>query len=392
MGRPEFTGWIDHTSSAPASLRSLPVSAAPQSVTEIVALAGALVEASAPGRVAVGQPTTLGGSRRSLVIRLSIDGHPRFTSVVVKRSLAADGFRRERAGLLLLARLFGERPVAPRILAEDPGRRLLVLEDLGATGTVADLLISAAVPGSVAEDAVVDLFSVYGRVNAVARDAAAELDRLGGADHAIPAMGGDYLSERPLERLAELLRPLGVEVSAAAAREAEMLRSSRWISFSTGDACPDNAVVTPAGVRVCDLELCGFRNALLDGAACHLAFPACWCNLALAPALRSRVDAAYRAELIGAFPQVADDAVYAAQMLRACATWAIVATGWLLPNALATDPPLDPRQPESGRRSILGRLETFAAMAFQAGRLLAIAELASTLASRLRELWGEPVA
>lgn len=331
--------------------------------------------------VTLGDATVLGGSRRSQVVRMAVQGVPGRESVVVKR-FDGPGFARELAGLTLVARVLDEPPV-PRVLAA--GRGVLVLEDLGPGLTVADLLRSGdpAAPAATAE-----LLAVYGRIAAAARGRAAELEALGGADEAVPPAIDDYLPDPPLARVAELAARLGVRVPAGAEREAATLRNGRWVSLSTGDGCPDNAIVTPTGVRVCDFELCGFRNALLDVAAARLAFPGCWYNAPLAPDLCADALAAHRTQLAAGFPEARDDGAYALRLLRACAVWAIVATGWLLPDALAADKPLDPRQPRGSRRAIAERLEMFAALAAEAAALEALGEFSARLAARLRELWG----
>jgi hypothetical protein len=107
--------------------------------------------------------------------------------------------------------------------------------------------------------------------------------------------------------------------------------------FSPGDICPDNNLVTDAGIRFVDFESAGFQSVFLDAAYLRMPFSTCWCVLRMPPGLAAEGESAYRREVVKAFPDLASDAVWEAGVLRGSAAWTIHAMSYLLDRAVSSD-------------------------------------------------------
>ncbi|GAA5157241.1 hypothetical protein [Ornithinimicrobium tianjinense] len=307
-----------------------------------------------PRGVRLGPGTDLGGSARSQVHRHTVLEGPDDwgTSVVVKRFLpqppgrgAAMGYERERVGLQLL-------PGAPRLLAADDGTRTVVMEDLGAEPTLADVLLADASPQASATaywQIVEWAAALGGTVRADPALLAAARDRLGPAVAEDRRARADF-PRRGLERLAEVTGSR----SAAAAR-AELLDAVERLERDTarhvlgpGDACPDNAVLTPGGVRFLDLEGAGVRHLAYEAAYAAEPFSTCWCVFRPPAGLTVAMLEAFTSSAEQQLPGLAKDPAWARQVREAVAAWVLSATGWLMDAALedrgiAPDGRLGPR-------------------------------------------------
>jgi hypothetical protein len=89
--------------------------------------------------------------------------------------------------------------------------------------------------------------------------------------------------------------------------------------FSPGDICPDNNLVTAAGIRFVDFESAEFHSVFLDAAYLRMPFSTCWCVLRMPPALAPAGESAYRREVTAAFPDLTSDVAWEAGVLRASA-------------------------------------------------------------------------
>jgi Phosphotransferase enzyme family len=104
----------------------------------------------------------------------------------------------------------------------------------------------------------------------------------------------------------ESLAWVGLSLTPDAAVELNQLQmgltaQDAWVTFTHGDPCPDNNVVTADGSVVhFDFEFARARPALVDGSYVVVPFPTCWCVNAIPSALRSEITDTYRADLPGA--------------------------------------------------------------------------------------------
>lgn len=294
--------------------------------------------AALPAGTRLGEGVDLGGSSRSHVHRHEVltgpDGWGR--SVVVKRfvpqpagSRAAMGYGRELAGLANL-------PATPRLLAHDDATQTLVMEDLGpGAPALADVLL-----GSDADAAwrhTLDWAGALGRTVRAGPEVLADARRrLGEATVAEDREARRAYPRRGLMRLREV-----ASVRHAAAASAQILDVVDWLEQDTrrhvlgpGDTCPDNAVLTPAGVRFLDLEGAGVRHVAYEAAYAAEPFSTCWCVFTPPTGLTRAMLDAFTAGAAPELPGLAQDPEWPRQVRAAAAVWVLSATLWLLDGAL----------------------------------------------------------
>jgi hypothetical protein len=344
-------------------------------VSEQVAAAAAALgrPLSAPVRLS-------GGSGWSVVLRCrdSAGGQ-----VVVKSYPdSADGrerFGAEAAGLAL-ARGSG---LAPELLAADPARLTMVMSDLGGGPSLADVLLGG--PADEAEAALLSWAGVCGELSAGTSGRRGEfaglVARYSDGPPARPFT--DQLAESVL-RAADRAALLGVAGPAGLA--GELAEVAAWVQagafgvFTPGDLCPDNNLITPAGVRLLDFESAGLYPVFLDAAYIRMPFSTCWCVFRLPPELSKAAEARYRAAVSAAWPELADDAVWQPGLRRGIAAWTMNSMGWLLGRSLEGDVPLEKdRTSPRTRQLIRHRWRVLAAELEPAGELPALAALARSL-------------
>lgn len=285
----------------------------------------------------------LGGSQRSLVVRVTLaDG----STVVAKQFLgdhAATSYRRERAGLRHL-------PRTPSLLECDPDAHLIVMTDVGTDDTLADLLLGddhdtawssaiswAGALGDVVGQTVNSLDDVRADLDGAPvydptlslREGAQALADLAGIDVAVLA--------EDLDRIEALLGMVGAEVA--------------WPS----DTCPDNAVQTSTGWTFLDLEGTDVAHAALVAAYPAMPFATCWCVFDPPQDLTEQMLAAFTLSLSGHAPHITDRAEWRTEVEVASAVWILAATAWLLPNARTNDGPIGPKGSHSPTRRQLLR-------------------------------------
>ncbi|HEV7452355.1 MAG TPA: hypothetical protein VGO16_13400 [Pseudonocardiaceae bacterium] len=350
-----------------------------------------LLSARLGARVQLADPEHLGGSGRSTVVRVRV-AHTPFTlprTLVVKHSPApapvggVDPFALEAASCQLFTALLHEdlrhqdRP-GPELIACDRVQRLLVLEDLGRSGTVASLLYAA--DASRAEQALLNWAHALGRLHATTRDRetdfAALLRRLGAARIRDPIAehGRAAVTGLPalLETELEVASP--PDAVAEARRAAEMLDGHPHRAFSPADLGPDNAVVAGKTVRFIDFEGGGFRTALLNTAQLRAPLP--WSPLAFTfpPGMAEAMVSAWHAEVVGSWPKLNDRSVLTRRLLDGQLLWTWLCTWWLLnPHTAVAD----------HGALLVDRWERFAADANRVGHP-ATTEHAVTVADALR--------
>ncbi|MGF1431917.1 hypothetical protein [Kitasatospora sp. LaBMicrA B282] len=329
-------------------------------------------------------PVDLGGSSRSTVLRCRTEAGG---SVVVKAFTAETEARRaftaEAAGLALgLA--------GPELLAVDRDFPLLVMADLGAAPTLADLLLGT--DPQAAERALLDWARGLGRLAAGAtghRGAFAELwERY---DLGLPSWEDEPWIADNVAALPGVLRAAGVEPAPGLADELARIGTAggeRFPGFTPGDTCPDNNLLTADGLRLIDFEAAGFQSVFLTAAYCRMPFSSCWCVFELPEEPAARVERVFREEVTGCYPELADDTVWQAGMAAAVAVWTVDLTVQMLPRVLAEDAPMHrTRRPVATRRQVLRqRWERVAALP----ELPALAATARLLLERVAAGWNVP--
>ncbi|MDQ3886309.1 MAG: hypothetical protein M3308_04665, partial [Actinomycetota bacterium] len=302
-------------------------------VWETMTAAESLLTERMGAQVELADPEDLGGSIRSLVLRVRVARNP-FSlprTLVVKHTTAAaapgcgDPFAREAASCQLFTALHLDYRPGPALIASDSSRRLLVLEDLGRSATVAGTLMRGEPTQAVR--ALLDWARALGRLHAATSgreaDFSALLRRLG--DHG----SADPVREQGLTAVAELPdlleSALGVvtptRVRADARRAAELFDSRCYRAYSPTDLGPDNAMVIGRSVRFIDFESGGFRSALLDAAQLRAPCLSSWSGYAIPRRLFEAMLSAWHAEVAILWPELGDRATSAELVVDGQLLW-----------------------------------------------------------------------
>jgi hypothetical protein len=344
-------------------------------VAEVVAAASASL-----GRPLTDPVELPGGGDWSVVLRCrdTADG-----SVIVKSyPQTAEGtssFAAEAAGLQVAS----GSGLTPDLLAADQHLQTVVMSDLGTGSSLADALLGDS--AAAARAALLAWATACARLSVAASPRRAEFE----------AAWTGHLAGRPDERHSaglgarvlaapEQAAKLGVTVSAALHAELALVAAAvaddRHAVFSPGDVCPDNNLVTSHGIRFIDFEEAGFQPAFLHAAYIRMPFSTCWCVFRLPADLSAAAESAYRSQLLRAWPDLADDSVWAAGMRLAIAAWTLSSTSWLLRRSLAADVPMNSDAESPTTRQLMRyRWQQLAAELETSGDLPAVAALMQSL-------------
>lgn len=368
--------------------------------TDTVATAESVLSKRTGAAVRLADAEDLGGSDRSVVMRVRVAESPFELprTLVVKHygdcsdEARSDPFAHEAASCQLTTALSPEARVGPELVAHDAGERLLVLEDLGRGSTLADVLF--ADDPRAAERSLLAWARGLGRLHSTTAGCEADFDalmrRLGTNSWADPVADDIVrsLSELPglLEQTLGMSTPDAVTDKLGSA--AELLRSSRFRAFSPSDICPDNSLVTGSGVRFLDFEWGCVRDVALDAAYLQYPFPSSWCAYALPDNLAESMLSTWRSEIAQVWPELDDDDVLMPRLFDAQLLWVWVSTWWFLPRTGETDRPIDLHMPSPRRSTALvdrwRRLRDDAA----AAGLRQLADYADQLVEALVERFG----
>ena len=374
----------------------------PRPVLAALAAAERLLSRRAGAGIELADAEDLGGSDRSVVARARVARNP-FSlprTLVVKHYLGdpepgrPDPFHYEVASCQLFTALPIDARPSPVLIAHDPQSRLLVLEDLGRSSTLADKLFGP--DPAAAQRCLVSWARGLGRMQAATagreNDFGALLRRLGERAWRDPMAEDARAAIAGVPGLLE--RELGVRVPAAAeveAREtARLLGGTRYRAFSPSDTCPDNNLVTSRGVRFVDFEWGCFRDVALDAAYFRVPFPGCEASFALPTGMAETMLEAWRDEIAPVWPDL-DDAERLEHRLRhAQLLWVWLCTWWLLPRIRERDMPVGGDATRSPRISTaLGHYWRELAAAAAAGGLPANADLGRSVADALGERFSD---
>jgi hypothetical protein len=321
--------------------------AASPEVLDAVAAAESVLTARLGARVRLADPVDLGGTGRSVVVRVKVASTP-FSlprTLVVKRYPPAapdrDPFAHEAAGHQLLTALPSGERLTPELFAQDNRKRLVVLEDLGRAPRLADKLLGC--DARAAERGLLSWAHAMGRLHATTAGRDADfgaLMRRQGSQCCQDPVAVDL--HAALEGLPSLLETvLGVPTSSGAldyaAQAGRAFTTSRRRAFSPSTSCPDNHLITSKGVRFLDFEGGCVRDIVFDAACFRVPFPSCWCAWGLPAGMSEAMIAAWRAEVTSVWPDLDDDAVFLPRLLEAQLLWVWLATWRGLPDLRSFD-------------------------------------------------------
>ncbi|MEY9859041.1 hypothetical protein ABH935_004668 [Catenulispora sp. GAS73] len=326
-----------------------------ESSPELMETAEILAAASAALGTQLSDPVDLGGSKRSTVLRVRTAVGD---TVVVKAHKERAVYAAEAGGLRLT-------DLGPRLLADDPAHRLIVMEDLGDAPNLADLLLGG--DEKRARAALIEWAATYGRL-------------------AVQTVGRESELEEPSEawvakemaKLPEFLDGLGVAAPPGLEADVEAVSAldhDRFRVFSPGDICPDNHLLTAEGLRPIDFEGAGFHSVFLDASYSRMPFGSCWCVFRLPKSFSMEAERAYRDEVVKAYPELADDRIWRPGVRLASVAFVMSMAQLLVPAVQEEDRPMHrSRMPESSMRQVLRyRWEVTATALERAGELPATA-------------------
>ena len=329
-------------------------------VSDVLGSAERLLARRTGAPVTLADPEDLGGSGRSVVLRVRVDENPFQLprTLVVKQVRGERGtprrdgaggaspsgeeqreaFLREVVSYQFATALHADHRPGASLVGYDVDAQLLVLADLGSAPTMAEVV--ATQDGSALHHALMAWAQALGRLHAATagreQDFAALLRRTDDTAWVDPL---DAPARAALHELPGLVQThLGVtapEAVLARAARCERLLGGGMRAFSPSDLCPGNALVTADGVKFLDFEGGGFRDVVLDAAYMLVPFPDCWCTCTLSEAQARDVVQAWRSEVVGVWPQLADDQALATRLLDAQLLWVVASTHWFLPAAPA---------------------------------------------------------
>jgi hypothetical protein len=322
-------------------------------VAEAVSAARDLLTRRTGAPVTLIDPVDLGGSGRTVVLRVRVGENPfqlprtlvikqvreSARELTTRTGLGAGddtAFLREAVSYQFSTALATDSRPGPALIAYDLAERLLVLSDLGDAAPFTSLL--AHPDSSSVTNSLMAMAQALGRMHAatVGRedDFGALLSRVGvgGTVDGLSAQVADAIAVVPNLLSTELGVTVPGSVAGAVARSARLFGPGGMRAFSPSDLCPDNVTVNDEGVRFMDYEWGGYRDATLDVAYNLLSYPGCLCRLELTHERASAMVDAWRAEVVGIWPQLASDEVLNAKLFDAQLIWLWLTTYWFLPE------------------------------------------------------------
>ncbi|MDB5073860.1 MAG: hypothetical protein JWO42_39 [Chloroflexi bacterium] len=221
--------------------------------------------------ISLHHPALIAQRERSLVVRCAVTGWDGVASVVLKRNEGDDarGFT-DWASLEFLSILEAATGVAPRYYAGAAKERFLVMEDLGASRSLADVLDGSDNTTVIA--ALQALAASMGLLVEATAQHEEAYDRLRAALPGADGLGRQHEARRwlaSLERVAQWANALGIQLPAGFNTSCEHVAAvyaepGTYLAFSHGDPAPSNNHVAGDRVSLVDFEYGGYRHALYD--------------------------------------------------------------------------------------------------------------------------------
>lgn len=308
-------------------------------------------------------------------------------SVVLKRRGERDPHsRRFGAELAALEYLNGMPvPVAPRLLGADTGAGIFLMEDLGAGGSLAGLLLAGG--REQAQAGLVAYARALAALHAWSAGRSAGLaDVRARYAPGAPASPGRLDTARGQKRLLDVAATLGLAADGLAGEIGElgsMLDQAAHRGLVHADACPDNLRLTNGICRLFDFEHSGWGCVALDVANLVAPFPTCWCFASLPSEFAAPALDAYREHMRAAGIGLGAD--WDAAMTVALAAL-VVSAGPRIAAALSEDSQWGTT---TMRPRLLAWLRSFTGQARTSGALPRLRAFAEDLHEQLELRWPE---
>lgn len=321
---------------------------------EVVSAAQQLLTKRMGAPVKLSDPIELSGSGRTTVLRVRVAENafslPRTLIVKQVRGHSLDrttgglapgvasidsAFLREAVSYQFTTALSREQRPGAYLIAHSLPERLLILSDLGENSLLTQMLQSGAEPAT--RNAMMAFAQALGRMHAATVGREADFVALLRRVDVVHRVDG--IAQQAESAIAEvpglLQRELGItvpgEIAERIVRGNRLFSAGRFRAFSPSDLCPDNVILNEEGARFLDYEWGGFRDATLDIAYALVSFPGCLCDFELSRERARQMVEAWRAEVVGVWPALADDEVMSERILEARLIWVWLSTYWFLP-------------------------------------------------------------
>ncbi len=334
-------------------------------------------------------PVLIAKRDRSLVVRCAVTGWDGIDSVVMKRNEGDDprGFS-DWAGLQFLSTLAEASGVAPCFHAGDATERLLIMEDLGGSKSLADVLDHADTSEALAS--LKALAACMGRLITATFDREEAYERLRAGLPGAEGLGRRREAARWLEargKVADWAGALGIPLPRGfdAAYEhvaAVFADPGPYLAFSHGDPAPSNNHISPDRACLVDFEYAGYRHALYDITGWYVLCP-------LPDAWTAAMEKVFRqaagARVLG--DAIADDRRYGEAKATMCAYRALAMVTWFPPDLLVRD--RDWTLGWSQRAALISTTLRLQRLCAGISALAPLADLGGALAEKLQARWPE---
>ncbi|MGG7099609.1 kinase [Rhodococcus sp. 24CO] len=328
-------------------------------VSEVVAAAEQLLTRRTGAPVTLVDPTDLGGSGRTIVLRVRVAENPfslprtlvikqvRDPYLGVKNGVTPPAeaihvfdpdtaFLREAVSYQFANALAKDARPGAELLAYDLDARLLVLSDLGDATAISVLFQDS--DADTVTNTLMAMAQAMGRMHAATVGREEDFTAL--LRRAEVVHSSDEVADQVARVVTDvpsmLADTLGVVVDPNILEQVHhaqnLFSGGRFRAFSPSDLCPDNIIVNGEGVRFLDYEWGGYRDALLDITYALVSFPGCLCNVDLTEERASAMVDAWRSEVVGMWPALADEAELGRGLVEAQLIWVWLSTYMFLPN------------------------------------------------------------
>ena len=340
--------------------------------------------------VSLHSPVLLKDGARALVIRCQVNGpRPDVASVIIKQVKPvpeAACVYTDWASLSFLSQFPVTRGLAPRFYGGDVDAGFFVMEDLGGSRSLDDVLRGE--DAGAARSALMRLAVQTARLQAGTLGCAAQFEQRRSALPPSTFPTRHKETERWLAgrgriddwfAAASCTLPAGFDASLS--RIASVFAEpGPFLAFTHGDPAPTNNHVAGDEVRLLDFEYGGFRHALYDITAWYVLCP-------LPERMVKEISRCYQVELARACAAARDEARYEEAWADLCAYRGLWMLAWFPCAILMQD---RPRVGEwTCRQAMLSTLSRLHQACADRQGLEAVAEAATTLRSALRSRWPE---
>jgi hypothetical protein len=204
----------------------------------------------------------------------------------------------------------------------------------------------------------------------------------------IPTQRANAL-DQSFQNLQARLESLGVRIESGLSKELETIITAisdpgSFLAYIHADPCPDNIFVRGDELRLIDFEFGHFGHALIDATYGRMMFPTCWCANRLPHSIVSKMEIAYRNELVQECPQAQDDSIFETELVTICGFWLLSTLVRHLQETLEKDRDWGI---SSVRQRVLGRLEAFINTSEQFVKFPSLRGLSGCLLELLHRRW-----